>query len=142
MEPTSADIAPGDVFLLQCTLCDPPKPKFFVVAQASPLRMFLINSKLTSFAMGQPAIVAASPLIRAESNPFLRYDSYVACNHLSHEYSSERLGALLAENPSIRKGHLCPLAKASVAGALRMNELIARKYLRDLRPIWDVWGGT
>jgi len=138
-DPERFEVVPGDVFLLQCTLCNPPKPKYFVVAQADPLRLFLINSELTSFALGKPAIVAASPMIRAATNPFLVYDSYVACDHLSHEYSLEALAMLLDREPVRRKGHLCPAAKAAVAAALRMNELIPRKYLKDLRPIWDPW---
>lgn len=127
----------GDVLYLRCTLCNEPAQKFFVVAQVQPLRMFLINSELTEFAKARPAHVAASPLIRyAEHSGFLKYDSFVGCDHLSHEYSYERVEALLSANPSIRVGQLHPNAKAAIGSALRGNFLLPRKYLKDLLPLW------
>lgn len=47
---SGVQVAVGDVFYLHCGLCNPPKPKFFVVAQVVPvLRMFLINSVLSAY---------------------------------------------------------------------------------------------
>lgn len=138
MNASARTISVGDVYHLRCTLCNPPKPKFFVVAHVDPLRMFLINSNLSDFVRGSPEHVAAMALIRVQQHPeFLVHDSYIACDHLSHEYSSELLILKMGLSPEVRVGHLHPDAKAAVREALRGNALLAGKYLKQLRVTWD-----
>lgn len=130
----------GDVFLLRCMLCNPPKPKFFVVAQAQPLRMLLINSEINAFVLGKPRSLALQiRLDQKDHAGFLDHDSYLACDHLSHEYSREHLLDLLGRNPSVRKGRLHDGVRAQVALALRDNHLIQAKFLRELAPLWEQW---
>lgn len=134
---SQVEIALGSVFYLRCTLCNPPKPKFFVVAQVDPLRMFLINSEMSGFAMSKAEHVAANArILVADHSSFLKHDSFVACDHLSHEYSREKLLQEVERNPSIAVGCLHTRAIEAVAEALRGNDLLPRKYLRDLLPLW------
>lgn len=127
----------GDVFYLRCTLCNPPKPKFFVVAALDPLRMFLINSRLNEFQASVPEIAACMVLIRAtEHVDFLTHDSYVGCNQLSHEYNFAKLSELLVNHPDTRVGALHPHAKEAVSRALAGNTQLSGKYLRHVRPHW------
>lgn len=129
----------GDVFHLRCTLCNPPKPKFFVVAQVEPLRMFLINSKLTHFVASSPHRTAAhARIFAAEHVGFLKHDSYVACDAVSHEYSLEQLQQLMANDSSIHRGTLSIQARSAVAIALANCRTMARKYLNELRPFWPI----
>lgn len=129
-------IALGDVYYLRCTLCNPPKQKFFVVAQAAPiLRMFLINSDLSAYERSRPAIVAAKARILAAEHPFLRHDSFVGCDYVSHEYA-QALPDILADYPGVYVGSLSKNARAAVAQALSMNSLLSRRHLADIRPLW------
>lgn len=128
----------GDVVYLRCTLCNPPKPKYFIVAQVQPLRLLIINSQRTPFADARPRFVAATPVIFVDKNPFLDYDSVVSCDsHPSHEYSYEQLEKLLADNPTIKRGHLHIEAKRAIVGALIDNHLMPQKYVRELLPLWE-----
>jgi len=133
------EIELGEVFHLKCSLCDPPKPKFFVVVQADPLRMVLINSRINPFLQNKPKARALHvPLVRA-LHDFLDHDSFLACDHLSHEYSREQLVSILARDPSVRRGRLHDDVRAKVAFAFASNHLIPRKYLRDIVPLWQGW---
>ncbi|MBO9766535.1 MULTISPECIES: hypothetical protein [Xanthomonas] len=134
-------ISLGDVFFLRCTLCAPPKDKFFVVVQTSPLRMVLINSERTEFAQASTAHVKAQPQIFASEHIFLTHDSFVACDQISHEYSIEKLQAQLLRYPSIRRGKLHENAMRVVGPALCDNHLLPQKYVKDLKGIW-VWTPT
>ena len=128
----------GDVFFLRCTLCDPPKQKYFVVAQTHPLRLFIINSRRTDYAEVRPRIVAASPALLVAQNPFLDHDSVVGCDcRPSHEYKLEQLEELLAKDPSIRRGHLHIEAKRAILEALTDNHVRPRKYVKELLPLWQ-----
>lgn len=131
------EIDVGDVFFLRCNLCNPPKPKFFVVAQVSPLRMFLINSKLTEWAKQRPEHINASPVITQKQHAFLQYDSYLCCTAVSHEYSFDILIQMLSEDGSIKRGSLHKDARRLVYQALHDNRLIERKYLRPIRELWQ-----
>ncbi|MFT4197500.1 MAG: hypothetical protein QM601_06250 [Pseudoxanthomonas sp.] len=136
MTQSDQSIELGDVFYLRCTLCNPPKPKFFVVAQVTPLRMFLINSDLTDWAKGQQDHVVASPLIQQCQHSFLTYDSYLSCTEVSHEYNLEQLQQKVSQDPSIKRGSLHADARKAVFQALKANVLIARKYLGPIRELW------
>lgn len=128
----------GDVLYLHCSLCNPPKMKLFVVAQVEPLWMFIISSHLTDFAMARKSHRDASPQILASENPnFLTHDSYVGCNHISFEYSYDKIEAKLLAHPEVLLGHLHENAKAAVAAAIRANRIVERKYLRQLLPLWS-----
>jgi len=128
----------GDVFFLNCTLCVPPKDKFFVVVQVQPLRMLLINSELNTFLLGKPKRLALHiPLMQIDHSAFLTHDSYLACDHLSHEYNYERLLRLSERNPSLRKGSIHADAKPKIAKAFAENHLIPRKYLHELVQLWE-----
>lgn len=130
----------GDVLYLQCNLCDPPKPKFFVVAQADPLRLLLINSEINRFVWAKPRSRALHLLLRqADHSDFLVHDSYLACDHLSHEYSAERVAEILRDNPAAARGRLHDSVRPKLAVAFRDNHLIQGKYLRELRPLWEEW---
>lgn len=131
-------ITEGDVFYLRCTLCTPPKQKYFVVVQADPLRMFLVNSAINDYKAARPEHVAAMAPMRVADHPWMDHDSYIACDHLSHEYSYDRVMALAAADPAIFCGHLHPNAKAVLTDALRGNELVPRKYLKEIRPLWGL----
>lgn len=130
------DIELGEVFYLTCSLCVPPKPKYFVVVQPDPLRMVLINSKINAFLLNKPRSMELQVRLLQESHDFLDHDSYLACDHLSHEYSRERLSSLLQDDPSIRRGQLHDNVRAKVALALTKNHLIQGKYLREIAPLW------
>lgn len=130
----------GDVLYLRCKHCVPPKPKFFVVAQVQPLRMFLINSEINQFAASKPRMVALMPmLMHVEHASFLAHDSYLCCDHLSHEYSIERVKEILRADPGVRRGQISEAGRRALAGTLRGNHLVPRKYLRDLMAVWADW---
>jgi hypothetical protein len=133
---TEATIHIGDVVLLRCTHCNPPKNKFFVVAHLEPLRMFLINSEITEFQRRSQEILATQVVIRAQEHAFLEYDSVIGCDHLSHEYNLERLQEILIKEPQRILGALSRPARAAVKEALKGNELIPFKYLRGMRESW------
>lgn len=134
----------GDVFYLACTLCNPPKHKYFVVAQTQPLRMLLINSEVNSFVLNKPRRHALHLSLLRSSHDFLQRDSYLACDHLSHEYSQVQLLGLLETDPSIRRGRIHDSVRPQIASAFANNHLIARKYLNELMPLWEAWldGGS
>lgn len=130
------EVSLGDVFFLRCTLCNPPKNKFFVAVQISPLRMVLINSERTDFAEDSAAHVRAQPQIFSAEHDFLSHDSILSCDHISHEYSLEKLQAKLLQEPTLRRGKLHQNAMNALGAALRDNHLLPRKYLKDLQAIW------
>lgn len=127
----------GDVFLLRCTHCNPPKMKYYVVVHVDPLKMFIINSTANDFQQNTPSIIAALAPMFASEHPFLKHDSLIGCHHLSHEYSLAALQELLARNPKIFLGQLSSRAKAAVSRALRGNEHLPQKWLRQIRIFWN-----
>ncbi len=128
----------GDVFFLKCNLCDPPKQKYFVVAHVQPLRMFIINTRRTDYAEARAANVAASPDILVADNPFLHHDSVVGCDcRPSHEYSYEKLEAMVAIDTSIYRGHLHISSRRAIVNALINNHLMPGKYLKEMLPEWQ-----
>lgn len=129
----------GDVFRLRCTLCRPPKTKFFVVAQVEPLWMFLINSELTEFATLRPKYSDACPPLLASEHPsFLTHDSVLGCaDRPSFEYSRERLEVLLSADPTIKVGSLSLQACREVSARLKRNHVMPGKYLKVLVPLWQ-----
>lgn len=129
-------IANGDVFHLRCKLCNPPKNKFFVVALVDPLKLFLINSDATDFQKGVPAIMATQAQIFVSEHAFLKYDSLISCDQVSHEYSRDQLQDLIMRDATIRLGHLSDRAKEAVGRALKGNEMLPRKYLNALALCW------
>jgi len=130
----------GDVFFLRCTLCNPPKNKFFVVALAAPLKFFLINSALTQYQQQRRDHVAAQARIFAAEHEFLDHDSFVGCDWLSHEYDLDALISSVEASARYRKvGVLTDNARMSVAAALVGNVHISRKYLR---PLIEQWGAA
>lgn len=129
----------GDVFYLTCTLCDPPKQKYFVAVQVDPLRMVLINSEVSSFVRNKPRTLALHLHLAHGIHDFLHHDSYLACDHLSHEYSRERLLTLLDSDPSIRRGRIHDCVRPKIAGAFANNHVLPRKYLREIAPLWNGW---
>ena len=129
----------GDVFYLRCGLCDPPKPKFFVVAQVQPLRMLLINSEINAFVLSKPRHRALHVPLRQCDQELLKHDSYLACDQISHEYNYEQLLDQMNRDPGIRVGRLSQDVMASVAVAFKGNHHIPKKYLADLVPLWKQW---
>lgn len=77
----------GEVYLLRCGTCLPPKQKLFVVALLTPLRCFLINSQLRAAETRSPQAQTMAVPILAASHPFLTHDSYVSCSDLMGEYT-------------------------------------------------------
>ncbi|MBA0101252.1 hypothetical protein WH218_19660 [Stenotrophomonas indicatrix] len=129
--------AVGDVFFLRCTLCNPPKDKFFVVALAEPLKLFLINSEMTEFQRARPDRAMAQAEIAAAEHDFLEYDSIIGCDWLSHEYGQDTLERALANDKRYRCiGRLSDAARRSVAAALRDNVHIPGKWLKLLKQHW------
>lgn len=130
------DVAIGDVLFLKCTLCDPIKDKYFVVMQLDPLRMFLVNSECSAYVDRNPNTKALMiPLLLSEHG-FFHHDSFLACNHLSHEYTLEKVQRAIELDSTVARGRVHPRVYPAILGALRKNHLVARKYLRDLVPIW------
>lgn len=102
--------------------------------------MFLINSEINQFAASKPRMVALMPMLRhAEHSGFLTHDSYLCCDHLSHEYSLERVEQMLRADPGVKRGRLSDAGRRALAGTLRANHLVPRKYLRDLIAVWADW---
>lgn len=129
----------GDVFYLACNLCNPPKPKYFVVVQMQPLRMLLVNSEVNAFVMSKPRQLALHLPLLKDQHDFLRRDSFLACDHLSHEYRHAQLLEMIQRDPSIKKGRIHDDVKPAIAVAFIGNHLIARKYLGELVPLWEPW---
>lgn len=127
----------GDVFFLRCLLCNPPKDKFFVVALADPLKLFLISSEMTEFQRTRPEHVAALATIEVAEHDFLEHDSLIGCDWLSHEYDSDALERALGKDERYRLvGHLSDAARQSVATALHGNVHISGKWLKLLKERW------
>lgn len=126
----------GDVLYLRCALCDPPKMKFFLVVLADPLKMFVINSRANDFQLRNPDIMAALVPMYVSEHPFLDHDSLIGCHQLWHEYNMADLAQHLLRNPRAYRGHLSTRAKSMVADALRGNEYIPTKWLRQLLVHW------
>lgn len=129
----------GEVLFLRCKHCNPPKDKYFVVMHVRPLRMFLINSEITPFVQNKPKRVALMvPLSQQDHDSFLKHDSYLACDHVSHEYSYERIERILELEPRRRSGMIHQNARGAIEQALRANALVPGKYLRELRAAWGL----
>ncbi|MEN5374307.1 hypothetical protein [Stenotrophomonas hibiscicola] len=129
--------AVGDVYFLRCKNCNPPKDKFFVVALAEPLKLFLINSEMTDFQRVRREHVVAQAHIAVAEHGFLEYDSLIGCDWLSHEYSSEDLERVLAIDERYRYvGSLSMAARQAVAAALQGNVHIAGKWLKQIKEHW------
>lgn len=127
----------GDVFFLRCKNCDPPKDKFFVIAQVDPLITFLINSNRTSFAETREPYRKATPVIYAAQHvEFLQHDSVVGCDQLWFEYSHEELLRRIRNEPGVRVGRLHVGAVRAVCHALEGNLLLKKKHLNQLVPSW------
>lgn len=130
-------ISLGDVFLLRCTLCTPPKPKFFVVASSDPMLMFLINSEISPFMHSRPPLLAVQVSLAASEHAFLKYDSYLDGHHLSFEYQREALLKRLELEPSVRIGQLSESARSAVASMLPKARSLKRKHRDALIELWS-----
>lgn len=129
----------GDVLRLMCTLCVDRKLKYYVVVHVNPLRMFLINSNLTPLQQQSAQHIPYNPVIRASEHAFLTHDSYIGCDHLSHEHSYEQAMVAISKDPSCYLGRLSDSAKGSIAGILgRSNPHLAGKHLKQLRIAWGL----
>lgn len=128
----------GDVLLLQCTHCNPPKPKFYVVVQVQPLWLFFINSELTDLQKRDPSRTACNPIIRGDEHTFLKYDSYLGCDHISREHSYESAEKILNTEPDRKVGSISARCREALAQALIGNEHLAGKALKILRGLWGV----
>lgn len=130
-------VALGNVFYLQCTLCTPPKPKFFTAVCCDPLMMVLINSHVNPFVLDRPKLLEAEVPIAASDHDFLSHDSFVCCSQLSFEYSAEQLDRKLNLEPGVYRGSLCESAHIAVRDAIVSSHILPKKYRARIAAAWD-----
>ncbi|HEX7802305.1 MAG TPA: hypothetical protein VF471_06065 [Pseudoxanthomonas sp.] len=99
----------------------------------------MINTELTRFQASSPAHVEFNPILRAAEHKFLDHDSYIGCDHISHEHTLASVTKEMQRDPTCLLGHLSDNAKASIKAALcRTNPHLAGKHLSALRPLWGL----
>jgi len=78
----------GDVLLLYCGHCTPPKPKYFIITVIEPEPILLfINSKLNNFIQNNPYLHPCHISIKYLEQNFLSHDSWVNCCEPCLEFS-------------------------------------------------------
>ena len=81
-------VATGDILLLRCGHCTPPKNKYFVVVSIDPDPILLfINSKLNDFVKNNSNLYPYHTSIKESEHAFLKYDSWVDCCDPCIEFS-------------------------------------------------------
>lgn len=124
--------AVGEVHLLWCGTCVPPKEKFFVVAMTSPLRCFLINSAPRAVEMRTSRSLTMAVPVDAARHRFLKYDSYVSCSTLFAEHADP------AEfTAATYLGSLHPDVKVAVRASFSTNDELATGRLKSLDGEWQ-----
>lgn len=139
----SADVAalikPGSILLIYCHFCDPPKPKFFVVAAVNPFPVgFFINSEPTRWQQQTKHLMDAQVKIaRADYAGFLKHDSWIDCTEAIDQYEMAELVAAVAADPAKKLlGHLtggdvdrvCDVVKDSLSIEASNIKIILRDF--------------
>lgn len=127
----------GDVFLLECTLCNPVKQKYFVAVCRDPCLMVLINSRINPFIHGRPTLLAAQVSVPLSEHPFMKHDSFVDCHRLSFEYPLDKIERRLMLEPSVKKGCLSPGARTAVVAALTAARTLKRAHRAAIAAAWS-----
>ena len=120
-------------YVYNCKHTTPPKNKYvltFKYQKGQYLGLF-INSKMTRFASTNRRIRPCIVKVKAISNPFLKYASYINCESV-HIYDDSELIHL--------KGHVCEVTQSHVVKAIMACPTMQLKwkgFLLDRYPIND-----
>lgn len=131
------DVRPGDVFHLWCTVCRPPKFKFYVVAYTEPrVRYMLINSAPAPFQREKDELMQHQLVIRVQDHPFLQYDSYLDCSGIIGGPTLDELAVECQGNPRTRIGALALAPRAQLREIVVDSRVLTG---RDKRLLLESW---
>lgn len=117
----------GDVLLMHCYECTPPKPKFFVIVADYPDPILLfINSELNEYVQRNAHLHACHvKVVQAEHN-FLTHDSWINCCEVCLDFSYEDIERELKYGAK-HCGSLSSTAFHMVIDGVEASPLLKRK---------------
>lgn len=120
-------LLPGCVVRLEVKFPDKSKPKFLVlVAEDDPeYWTFVINTEIHSFVHARPHLLQCQVKVNAAENPFLQYDSHLACHEILKLRREEVVQALMHDSSGL---------KGQISEAVRDQIIAAVKFAQTLSP--------
>ena len=82
------EIEVGDILLMHCGICKPPKNKYFIVAVIEPEPVLLfVNSELNNYVRNNSHLYPCHISIKNTEEDFLSHDSWVNCCEAFHDFN-------------------------------------------------------
>lgn len=118
-------LLPGCVVRLEVKFPDKSKPKFLVlVAEDDPeYWAFIINTEIHAFIHARPHLLQCQVKINAAENPFLQYDSHLACHEILKLRREEVIQALMRDTSGL-KGHVSVAVRDQIIAAVKFAQTL------------------
>lgn len=119
-------LLPGCVVRLEVKFPDKSKPKFLVlVAEDDPeYWTFIINTEIHSFVHARPHLLQCQVKVNAAENPFLQYDSHLACHEILKLRREEVVQALMHDTSGL-KGHISEAVRDQIIAAVKFAQTLS-----------------
>lgn len=112
-------LVPGAVIYLDIVFPEGPRSKFLVIAQVdADCCTLIVNSEINPFVAKHPDLYACQVLIDAPRHPFLKRDSYIACEKVLRLPTQEVVGEILKDMGRLR-GTIHAEVRAQICAALK-----------------------
>ena len=118
-------LLPGCVVRLEVKFPGKSKPKFLVlVAEDDPeYWTFVINTEIHSFVHARPHLLQCQVKVNAAENPFLQYDSHLACHEILKLRKEEVVQALMHDTSGL-KGHISEAVRDQIIAAIKFAQTL------------------
>lgn len=127
----------GQVFHLQCVACNPPKPKFHVLARIDPTpTFFLINSHPTPFQQARPHLMSSMFQVTPSELTFLTHDSWLDCTILMGGHTAQALETHVLKNSRDYLGRLPVAQRRIVRAIVGASKLLPRGDITAMMALW------
>lgn len=119
-------LLPGCVVRLEVKFPEKSKPKFLVlVAEDDPeYWTFIINTEIHAFVHARPHLLQCQVKINAAENPFLQYDSHLACHEILKLRREEVVQTLMHDTSGL-KGHISVGVRDQIIAAVKFAQTLS-----------------
>ena len=119
-------LLPGCVVRLEVKFPEKSKPKFLVlVAEDDPeYWTFIINTGIHPFIHARPHLLQCQVKVDAAENPFLQYDSHLACHEILKLRREEVVQALMHDTSGM-KGHISEAVRDQIIAAVKFAQTLS-----------------
>ena len=118
-------LLPGCVVRLEVKFSNKSKPKYLVlVAEDDPeYWTFIINTEIHAFVQARPHLLQCQVNVNAAENPFLQYDSHLACHEILKLRREEVVQALMHDTSGL-KGHISEAVRDQIIAAVKFAQTL------------------